>query len=44
MSIYRPKHNDDVIHRIKVDASTFDGANYPKVFIDWLADINYFLD
>ena len=33
---------DDIIRRIKIDPPTFDGILNPKIFSDWMANLNYF--
>ena len=34
----------DIIYRIKIDPPTFDGILDPKIFRDWVADLNYYFD
>jgi len=42
---YMPRDdNDEIVCRIKVDPSTFDDVHNPKVFSDWLADMDYYFD
>ena len=45
VSIYRHGNiNDDITHRIKVEASTFNDVHDLRVFSDWLADMHYYFD
>jgi len=40
-----PRDDDnDIVYRIKVDPLTFDSVHNPKVFSDWLANMNYYFD
>jgi len=44
-SISRLRINeDDIIRKIKIDPPTFDGILDPKIFSDWMADLNYYFD
>jgi len=36
--------DDEIVCRIKIEPPTFDGVYDPKVFSDWLADMNYYFD
>jgi len=33
---------DDIIHRIKIEPRTFDIILDPKIFNDWMANLDYF--
>ena len=35
---------DDIIRRIKIDPLTFNGILDPKIFSDWIADLDYYFD
>jgi len=35
---------DDIIRRIKVDPHTFDSILEPKIFSDWVADLDYYFN
>ena len=35
---------DDIICRIKTDPLTFDGILDPKIFSDWMANLDYYFD
>jgi len=35
---------DDIIRKIKIDPLTFDGILDPKIFSDWVADLDYYFD
>ena len=35
---------DDIIRRIKIDSPTFDCIFDPKIFIDWVVDLDYYFD
>jgi len=35
---------DDIIHKIKIDPSTFNGILDPNIFSDWIADLDYNFD
>ena len=35
---------DDIIHRIKIDPPIFDSILGPKIFSDWMADLNCYFD
>nr|CAD1833634.1 unnamed protein product [Ananas comosus var. bracteatus] len=46
--IDRDRHNRDdtidIIHKVKVDAPSFDGKLNPKAFTDWLVDMEQYFD
>jgi len=35
---------DDIIRRIKIASLTFDSILNPKIFSDWVANLNYYFD
>jgi len=37
-------NKDAIICRIRIDPLTFDGILGPKVFSDWMADLDYYFD
>ena len=34
----------DIIRRVKIDSLTFDSILNPKIFSDWVANLNYYFD
>jgi len=41
----RPKiSKDDIIFRIKIDSPTFGGIFDPKIFSDWMVDLDYYFN
>lgn len=44
-SIHKSRHiDDDATNRIKIKTPTFVGANDPKTFSDWLANMDFNFD
>jgi len=43
-STNRHTDDDDITHRIKVEAPTFNGVHDSRVFSDWLANMDYYFD
>jgi len=35
---------DNIIHKIKINPPTFDGINDPKIFSNWMTDLDYYFD
>jgi len=43
--VHMPRDDDDeIVCRIKEDLPTFDDVHDPKVFSDWLVDMDYYFD
>lgn len=36
--------DEDVMKRVKVDTPSFDGRRDPKVFLDWISDMNFYFE
>jgi len=36
--------DDDIIRKIKIDPLMFNGNLEPKIFSDWIADLDYYFD
>ena len=44
-STYRHRDDDDdITHRVKVEAPTFFGVHDPRIFSDWLVEMDYYFD
>ena len=37
-------NEDDIISKIKIDPPTFNGILNPKIFSNWMADLDYYFD
>jgi len=37
-------NEDDIIRKIKIDPPTFNGILNPKIFSNWMADLDYYFD